>query len=474
MSVGVRDTSVPPVAEASGAAVKRSQGVRDLNSAPVGRTLLLFSLPVMASNMLQQANVVVNSIWVSHMLGHTALAAIFNANLVVTFLIGCMSGLAMAATVLIGHAIGAHDEGRLRRTAVTCGIFFVGLSVATTMIGIAGARALLELMRVPDVLRPEALVYLSVMFFAMPAMFLLSYVQMALRGAGDARTPLYFSILAVGLDIVLNPLLIRGVGPFPQMGALGSAAATLFSQGMSLLLLVRVLYRRKSFLIPRRLDLESTRPDLQIVRRLIELGLPMGLTTIVVTASALAMAGLVNRYGVATSAAYAAATQLWIYVQAPGAALGVGATTLAAQSIGAGRWDRVEELARRGMPIGFITTFIPVVLIYIFNRQVMSLFLTDAQALRIAATVNHHALWGFVLFSVSIILTSIQRAAGAVIVPFAFIFSAMWLVRIPLAAVTSGWLGAEALWWSFPFASVTVLVCSGLYYRFGSWRPRRR
>jgi len=449
-----------------------ARGARDLNNAPVVRTLLAFAIPVMISNMLQQANVVVNSIWVSRLLGHGALAAIFNANLMMTFLIGCMSGLAMAATVLIGQAIGAGDNARLQRASVTCGLFFITLSVILTFTGIAIAPWLLGVMDVPTELRPQALSYLSVIFYALPSMFLFSYLQMAMRAAGDPRTPLYASFLAVGLDIVLNPLLISGAGPLPHLGVLGSALSTLISQTISLLLLVGLLYWRGSFLAPRLADLRAGRPDLDIVRRLFTLGVPMGLTTIVVTASSLAMVNLVNHYGVATSAAYAAATQLWIYVQAPGSALGAGATAIAAQAIGAGRWDRVDEVARRGMILGFLLTFFPVVLIYIFNRQVMSLFLVDPDSLRIAQQVNHHALWGFVCFSMSITLTSIQRAAGAVMVPFLFIFTAMWLVRIPLAAETSRYFGVEALWWSFPFASVTVLICSGLYYTFGPWRPR--
>jgi len=446
-------------------------GIRDLNAGPVGRTLLLFSLPLMLSNLLLQANVVINSLWVSHLLGHGALAAIFNANLLVAFLIGCMSGLAMAANILIGQAVGARDEQRLRQIVLTCSILFLSLASIIAIGGAAGGGWLLELMQVGAGLRPAANSYLSIIFAAIPAMFLFSHLQMGQRSSGDARSPLYFSLLAVGLDIVLNPLLILGFGPLPRLGVTGSAMATAASQTVSLLLLVQYLRSRGSFLVPGWHDLKAVRPDLDVVGRLFAVGLPLGMTTMVVTASGLAMAGLVNRYGVATSAAYAAATQLWIYVQAPGAALGSGATALAAQAIGAGRWDKVDELALRGMSIGFAATLVPVAFIYAFNRQVMGLFLADPEAIAIAEMVNHHALWGFVLFSVSNIMTSIQRAAGAVLVPFVFIFSAMWLVRVPLAAVTSQWFGAEALWWSFPSASATVLICSAAYHRFGSWRP---
>ncbi|MDB5423997.1 MAG: Multidrug and toxin extrusion family efflux pump, YdhE/NorM-like [Phenylobacterium sp.] len=465
------DKTVSPAAGAA-TAPAGVRGTRDLTGGPVGRTLLLFSLPVMAANVLQQANTVVNTIWVSHVLGPAALAATFNANLLLAFLIGCVSGLAMAANVLVAQAIGARDTVRVQRTVGTCTTLLAVISVSIAVAGFWLTSPLLAAMGTPAAALSQAIAYLRVIFFAMPAMFFFNYIQMAQRGAGDSRTPLYFSLLAVALDIVLNPLLIIGVGPFPAMGVAGSATATLVAQVVSLGLLIGFLHARRSLLIPRPETWRYLKPDPAILRLLITRGVPMGLTTIVVTGSALAMIRLVNGYGVPTAAAYGAATQLWIYVQMPGAALGTAVTAMGAQAIGANRWDRVNQLAWKGMPLGFAVTFIPVVLIYLFNRQVMRLFLSDPEALAIAQVVNNHALWGFVFFSVSIVLTSLQRAAGAVLAPLLFIFFAMWLVRIPLCVVTARYFGVEAIWWSFPFASVTILICSAAYYRFGTWRRR--
>ncbi|MCR5879558.1 MATE family efflux transporter [Phenylobacterium sp. J367] len=227
------------------------RGARDLTSGPVGRTLLLFSLPVMAANILQQANVVVNAIWVSHVLGPAALAATFNANLLLAFLLGCVSGLSMAANVLIGQAVGARDPERARRIVGTCTTVFAATSIGLALAGLWLAPQILSAMGTPEAARPQAIAYLRVILFAMPAMFFFNYFQMAQRGAGDSRTPLYFSALAVVLDIGLNPLLILGIGPFPQLGVAGSAAATLVAQTCSLTLLVGALHRRGSFLIPR-------------------------------------------------------------------------------------------------------------------------------------------------------------------------------------------------------------------------------
>ncbi len=459
-------------APASPKPAARVKGSKDLLSGSVGRTLLAYSLPIMVANMLQQANTVVNTMWVSHVLGPGALAGTFNANLLLAFLIGSVSGISMAANVLIAQAVGARDTERMQKSVGASITLLSFISVIIAVLGAVLAPQFLAMMGTPAGALPDAIAYLRVIFYAAPFMFFFNFIQLAQRGSGDSRTPLYFSILAVFLDVVLNPLLIIGVGPFPKMGVAGSAMATLLAQVISLGIMVVLLYRGKSLLIPRKETLRFLKLDLHIVSLLITRGVPMGLTTIVVTGAALAMMRLVNGYGVATAAAYGAATQLWVYVQMPGAANGAGVTAMAAQAIGAKRWDRFDQLALKAMPVGFAVTFIPVVFIYIFNRQVMGLFLTDPEALRIAQVVNNHALWGFVCFSVSIVSTSLLRAAGAVVVPLIFIFVAMWGVRIPLSAVTSHYFGVEALWWSFPFASVTILICSLTYYRFGNWRAK--
>ena len=185
----------------------------------------------------------------------------------------------------------------------------------------------------------------------MPAVLLLTLLMMALRGAGDSLTPLWFMILAVVLDSGLNPVFILGLGPAPRMGIAGSAFATLIANYVALIGLLIHMYAREIPLRLRGHELRYLVPNSAILRTIVVKGLPMGIQMIVISLSALALVGLVNREGVDTAAAFGVAMQLWTYVQMPAMALGAAVSAMAAQNIGAGKWDRLGQVTRSASSI---------------------------------------------------------------------------------------------------------------------------
>ena len=206
---------------------------RDLTSGPIASTLLVFALPVLGSNVLQSLNGSINAVWVGRYLGETALAATSNANLVLFLLLGTMFGIGMAATILVAQSVGARDMAEARRIVGTSATFFFLVSLVFALGGWLWVDQILGLLGTPADVMPLARAYLVIIFAAVPAANLLSFVMTILRGAGDSRTPFYFMALAVLLDIVLNPLLIIGYGPIPGFGIAGSALATLIGQTVS-------------------------------------------------------------------------------------------------------------------------------------------------------------------------------------------------------------------------------------------------
>ena len=203
------------------------RGQRDLTSGPIGRTLLLFALPTLGSSILQSVNGSINAIWIGRKLGERALAATTNAGLVMFLLVSAVFGFAMAATILIGQYMGRRDIDTVRRVFGTTLGLFGAASLLVVAIGIVAAPAVLRALSTPVEVFPLALGYLRVIFLAMPAGFLSVLVSMALRGTGDAMTPLRFMVLGAVIDVTLNPLLILGIGPFPRWGIEGAAAATI-------------------------------------------------------------------------------------------------------------------------------------------------------------------------------------------------------------------------------------------------------
>ena len=159
--------------------------------------------------------------------------------------------------------------------------------------------------------RADAIIYLRIIFASVPFMYFFVFMQMAQRGAGDSTTPFYFLALAIVIDVTLNPLLIRGIGPFPKMGIAGSATSTLIGQGTALIFLIIHLYRKNSILLLRPGEFHLLRPDLAIFKSIVTRGLPMGVQMLVMSGTALVMITMVNGYGALTSAAYSISSIIW-------------------------------------------------------------------------------------------------------------------------------------------------------------------
>lgn len=447
------------------------QSSRDLTRGPIGKTLFAFALPILAGNVLQSLNGSVNAIWVGRFLGEQALTATANANNIMFFLIGAVFGVGMAATILVGQAIGARDMAQAKRVIGTSATFFFGVSLAIALVGLPLSRHILVWMGTPGPALPLAEAYLRIIFLAVPFLYMFAFLSAILRGSGDTRTPFAFLMMAVLLDIAFNPLLIFGIGPLPEMGIAGSAMSTLIANALSLAAMLLWLRHRRHRLWISRHENHVYRPDLAILRALIAKGVPMGLQMIVISLAMIMMISMVNGYGVDTTSAYGAALQLWTYVQMPAMAIGAACSSMAAQNVGAGLWQRVDATARTGVLFNFLLTGALIAPIILFDRSTLALFLPEGSAaLSHARHLNHIAVWSFLFFGVTFVVSGVVRATGAVLPPLLILGFALWVIRVPFAKLLQPALGADAIWWSFPASSVCAMLMSLAYYRWGRWR----
>jgi Na+-driven multidrug efflux pump len=248
----------------------------------------------------------------------------------------------------------------------------------------------------------------------------------------------------------------------------------MFAQAVSFFALVAHLYTTKNFLCIRRDELQLFKPDWTLVRLLVSKGIPMGLQMFVVSTSMIALISLVNRFGSEETAAFNAAMQLWNYVQMPALATAGAVSSMAAQNVGAGKWDRVGKVAAAGVLFNFLIGGSLILIVYLLGRHALGLFLpAHSAAVDISLHLNSIVLWSFVFFGTSMVLYGVVRATGAVIAPLVMLFIALWLIRVPFAySLVDRWQ-ADAIWWSFPLASVTSMMMSIGYYRFGGWRKIR-
>ena len=443
----------------------------DLTQGHIGRTLLAFALPTLASSIIQSLNGTINAICVGRFIGEDALAATSNANMVMFLLTAFVFGFGMASTILIGQYWGRKDVDEARRIFGTASGAFALITILIAVAGFYLSPAILHLLGTPGEAAPLAHAYLRVIFLAMPPILLLTLFMMALRGAGDSLTPLWFMIFSVVLDSGLNPVFILGLGPAPELGIAGAAVATLIANYAALLGLLIYMYARDLPLRLRGRELRYLLPDPAILRTIVAKGLPMGIQMIVISVSALALVGMVNREGVATTAAFGVALQLWTYVQMPAMALGAAVSAMAAQNIGAGKWDRVGQITRSGIGYTLLITGGLIVLMTISDRAVLALFMGgDSPALPIARHIHLLATWNFLLFGVTMVLIGTVRANGAVWAPLAILAIGLVPVRFGWIFLTYHWLGADAIWTSFPVSSFVNMALAVGYYLMGGWR----
>lgn len=447
----------------------------DLTQGAILPTLLAFSVPTLLSSVLQSLNGTINSIWVGRLIGEEALAATANANIIMFLMSAAAFGLGMAGTVKIGQRFGMRNIDGARRTFGTAVGFSFIVMLVISIVGWIFTPALLDLLGTPEAARGMALGYLRMLFVSMPIMMASVILQMGLRGAGDARTPLIFMGVTVALDVILNPLLIAGWGPFPELGIVGSALSTVIATVTAFVLMVAYVYSRDLPLRLRGPELAYLKPDFEEMRYIISKGVPMGAQMLLISAAGIIVVGLVNREGLLMTAAYGAAMQLFTYIQMPAMAIGGAVSAMAAQYIGARKWDRLGELTLWGVVVNFAMTGVITVLLVLFDRPALVLFLgPDSPAVPLARHIQYLASWNFVIFGVTMVFTATMRAGGVVWVPLIILGFALYPVRLGFYFLTYDTIGADAIWLSFPVSAAVAAILAFWAYMMPGWRLRAK
>ena len=443
----------------------------DLTEGPILRTLLLFSVPTLMSNILQSLSGTINSIWVGRLIGEDALAATANANIIMFLVASAAFGFGMAGTVKIGQRYGARDIDGARRTFGSA-VGFAGIvMVIIAAIGWIGAPYLLDVLDTPGGAYALALTYIRLMFISLPFMMVSVILTMGLRGTGDARTPLIFMGVTVGIDTIFNPMLISGFGPFPRLGIAGSALSTIIASLVSFVAMIVYVYRKDLPLRLRRAELKYLKPVREELNYIVVKGIPMGAQMLVMSAAGIIIVGLVNREGLMMTAAYGAAMQLFTYIQMPAMAIGGAVSAMAAQFIGAGKWDRLDGVTRSGVLVNFVMTGVLTAILLIFDRAALGLFLgPDSPAVPLGRHIQLVASWNFVFFGVTMVYSATMRAGNAVWIPLGIIAFTLYPVRLGFYFLTYSRLGADAIWWSFPIAAGASLVLGWWFYHYYGWR----
>ncbi len=440
---------------------------------PITPTLARFAAPLLATNLLHSLAGTWAALWAGQVLGPNALTAVATANVILYMVMGSAQGIGTAAAVAIGQSLGLGDAPAVKRVVGGAIGFVLVLSSLLAACGWMLAPAIVQGMGTPAAARDFAITHIRFTCLSMPSIFTYLVMMMLLRGTGDARTPFRFTLVWIGGSLVLAPALLQGWGPLPTLGIAGLGVAALLANGLALGLLVLYTYRKRSPIALHGADLRHFRPDPRLIRLLVQRGIPQALESVVVQGAYFSLLAMVNAYGATTAAAYAAAAQLWAFVQLPSNALAMAMTAMAAMNIGAARWDRVARIARRGCALSFVIASAATAVVYALGDWPLRLFVPAGGAVLAEAwRINLYALWGWVALSVTMGLFAIMWANGAMAAPMLIFAGTMWLMRVPFAWALQPWLGPTAIWLSFPFGTLGSAAVAWAWYRWGGWRDR--
>ena len=340
---------------------------KSLTAGKPWRVILIFAIPLLIGNVVQQMYQVIDAVVVGRNLGVDALAAVGSTGGIFFLLIGFSWGMTTGFAIPTAQAFGAEDPAAVRRS-VAAGTTLTALTgLAVTAIGVLSVRAFLQLLQTPASLLEEATTFATVSFSGALAIMFFNYLSAILRARGDSTTPLVFLIISSVVNMGLVLLFVRYLG----LGVGGAAGATVSAQALSVVLCLIYIYRAVPALRVSKADLLACGPDMMPHLRL---GLPMGFQTSIIAIGALAVQVRLNLLGPEAVAAYTTAMRVDGLATAFLASLGLAASTFVAQNYGARLFDRIRVGIRQSLAIGIATALLLAFLLITFGTVFVRAF----------------------------------------------------------------------------------------------------
>lgn len=436
-----------------------------------GKTFLLFLLPLIATNILQNLSGTINAIFVGKMMGVHAVAAISVFFPIIFFLLAFVIGISAGTMVLVGQAWGAQDLEKMR--SIIGSTLFLTL-VGGCVIAVLGgtfAHPLLLLLGVDPSIMHLTLPYVQWMLFSSPILFVYIILTSILRGVGDSVTPLIALGLTSVLGLLITPALIDGYGFLPRLGIIAPAIASIVGYIAVLIFLYYYLRKKKHPLQFDRALIRQIRYHPENTALILKLGIPTGIQMVTNAAAGLVIIGLVNQHGAYATAAYGAVNQVLNYIQFPAISISIAASIFAAQAIGAGKAHLLSKVTKTALKMNLIITGILVTLAYLFSKYLMALFITAPDVIELGQNLLFIVLWAFLFFGAAAIFAAIMRSSGTVTVPMLINIGSIALIELPFAYWFSSLWGLKGIWYAYALAFVVLSIAQALYYQF-VWKKK--
>ena len=434
---------------------------KDLTKGPVVKSMLLFAIPMILGDLLQQCYNIADTLIVGQFLGKTALAAVGSSFTLMTFITSIILGLCMGSSALFSMRFGQRDESGLKQDLCASFFFIATISVLLNIIAYICLDALRLFLRVPLEVWGDMRCYLLFIFMGIIAIFLYNFFAAYLRSIGNSVTPLVFLALSSIVNIILDLYFVIVL----KKGVSGAALATVISQylsGIGMMLYTLIYYEEVHVIF----DLRQLKKER--IKKIISFSLLTCIQQSIMNLGILMVQGLVNSFGTAVMAAFAAAVKIDSFAYMPVQDFGNAFSTFIAQNYGAKEKDRIQQGLKEAVRISSIFCIVISILVYVFTKQLMMIFVDVKETSIILEGVRYLRIEGAFYIGIGclFLLYGLYRALGrpgmSVVLTILSLGTRVALAYL-LSSIPS--LGVIGIWWSVPIGWALADMVGFLYYK---------
>src|SRR5262249_29119226 len=444
---------------------------QDFTEGNIRRAIILLSVPMILEMLMESLFGVVDAFWVAK-LGADAVAAVGLTESMLTLVFTVAMGLSTAVIATVARRIGEKDHEGAAVTAAQSIFIAIVVSIPISLVGIFYIPTIFRLMHASEGVIATGAGYGKVILGANVIIMLIFLLNAVFRGSGDAAIAMRVLWMANIINIVLVPLFVFGVGPFPKLGVMGSAVATSIGRGTGVLIQLYFLLSGRARV---KVRLDQLRVKWDVMLKLMRLSLGGMFQILVSTSSWIGLVYIISSFGSAAVAGYTIAIRIIIFSILPSFGMCNAAATLVGQNLGAGKPDRAEKSV--WMTAHYNAFFmVGISLIYIlFAENLIRIFISDLEVIPFGTSCLRYVSFGYLFYAYGMVIVQSCNGAGDTFTPTVINLFCHWLLQIPLAyglAIAAG-LGPKGVFAAIAFAESMVAVVGILMFRRGKWKERK-
>lgn len=443
---------------------------RELTKGSIFKGLVGLAIPIMLSNLMQTIYNLVDAFWLGK-LGKAQFSAPTISLNIVFFIVAFASGLAIGGMTLVSQYTGAKMKDKVNRVAGQTLILLLCIAIILMTLGLLISKPLLRLLHTPSDAFSYTLSYLRIMFMGTPFVFGFFVYQGILQGYGDSVSPMKWMAFSVTLNIILDPILIFGLSPFPALGVRGAAYATIFSRGIASII---GLYELTSGKRGIKIGLNDIKLDKEIVSKLFRIGMPVSLGQAGTSLGFMLIMGIVNLFGSVTVSAFGVGNRIITMFMTIAMGLSQANSAMVGQNLGADKLSRAERSVWEGAIIIGIFLLVGNTLTFFFGSSVVKFFINDPEVILIGRLFFRIVSYSVVFFGIMNIFMGAFQGSGHTLPVMVLNMSRVWLLRLPLAYILAVRLnyGPIGIWWAMFISNFVTAIATFFWFSLGGWKEK--